>query len=211
MVRSPGLRLFGSSLVRYDAQLARGPDQGALAFRDEEARLDYRIPTHAAVGIARAFERGAIELDVRFDASTPEYAMISSDAVGTVVIDSASAAPASSTVRLQDIHHQAASVVGFAVGGYYDLTSSLILHLGVFSDPSPVENQDRSYFRQIDIIGATSGLELRGDKFSGSIGFGYNSGDSGPVQTNGLLGGDAASSSLKIRSISLTYAVSYQF
>lgn len=209
--RTPGLRVWGSSLVRYDAQLAIGADQASLGFRDEEADIDYRIPTHAALGLARTFARGAIEVDVRYYGSTPEYSMISSGATGTLIVDTQANPATSSVVGLEDIRHEAAQVVGFAVGGRYDLKPSLVLHLGAFSDPSPVANPERSYFRQIDIFGVTSGLELKGEHFSGSFGFGYNWGDSGPVSTGGLIGGEAISTNLKISTLSLTYAVSFRF
>jgi long-subunit fatty acid transport protein len=210
MVRSPGLRVFGSALVRYDTQLATGSKEGALTLRDEEADLDYKIPTHIGAGLARTFSRGAIELDIRYDASTSEYSLVSSDVTGTASVDS-SGTVTTAVVSLSDVRNQAASVLGFAVGGHYAFSKALLLHAGFFSDPSPVEDQAKSFFRQVDILGFTTGLEMRGEKFSGSLGLGYNWGDSGPVRTGGLLGGQIISPSLKIHTLSLTYAVSFQF
>jgi hypothetical protein len=210
MVRSPGLKVFGSALVRYDTQLNTGLKQGGLAFRDEEADLDYKIPTHIGAGLAHTFAHGGIEFDIRYDASTSEYSLVSSDAAGTASVDS-SGTVTTSAVSLGDIRNQAASVLGFAVGGHYTFSRALLLHAGFFSDPSPVEDQTKSFFRQIDILGFTTGLEMRGEKFSGSLGLGYNWGDSGPVRTGGLLGGQIVSPSLTIHTLSLTYAVSFQF
>lgn len=210
-IRSPGVRVFGSALVRYDAQLAIGPNQGVLSFRDEEAKLEYKIPAHASLGLSHKFDRGAIEVDVRWDGSTSAYSMISSDLDGNVVVDSTTGPPVEHSVRFSDIRNQAASVIGFAAGGNYEMSRLMVIHFGFYSDPSPVEDPEQSYFRKIDITGLTTGLELRGAKLSGSFGVGYNWGESDAVSSQGLLGGRVASPSLKIHSLSLNYAASFHF
>jgi hypothetical protein len=70
----------------------------------------------------------------------------------------------------------------------------------------------RSRFNSVPTLGAaTLGATLQGEHLSGSLGFGYNRGESDTLQLGSLSTGLVAESKLRVRALSLVCAVSYAF
>jgi long-subunit fatty acid transport protein len=211
LVATPGARLRGQTLVDYLASAGGTPGYGDLYFRDEEARFEYRHPWRVAVGIARELRRGSIEVDVRYHGSTDTYALFSSSAQGRQVVSTPGNPPVATPVVFRDVTYKAREVWNFAAGGRYALSSKWTAHAGFFTDTSPVADPQATILRRANLVGFTGGATLSGQHLSGSLGFGYSSGDSGQVPTGRLADGTVVQSSLSIRSLSFTYAVSYVF
>jgi len=208
---SPGMRMFGSALVRYDATRSSPSLNGYLTFRDEKAKVDYKLPLEAAAGISRKFARGAIEADVRYHAATDEYVMLSSDGTGTGGAQLPGGPTQNYTLGFDDVVVKAASVVSVAVGGQYEFSKAWIGHVGFFTDPSPVDDGTAPVFRKADLYGLTIGASLHAEHLSGSLGFGYSFGTSEVVTQGTGIGGATATTKLNISSLSLNYAFTYAF
>src|SRR5829696_3124972 len=86
MVTSAGLRIAGSSKVKFSRILFQsGGAQDDLAFRDSDAKFDFKIPLRAMAGVTFRYSRGQVELDVRYHGAEDEYEMFSSDSTGVEI------------------------------------------------------------------------------------------------------------------------------
>ena len=211
MATSPGLRLWGSSLVLYDASVIRRDRSGDLYFRDPEARFEYRLPMAVAFGVARVFQRWAIEANLRYHQSTENYALFSSDVLAQVVEVDTGGPPAERTLPFAAVRHQARNVWNSAVGGHVDLDEHWTIHLGVFSDKSPVADPQTSMFRKANLYGGTAGITLRSTHLSGALGLGYTFGTAPNLLLASLPDGTSVGTELKIRNVGVNYAIAYEF
>jgi len=210
-VTAPGFRIGGSSLIAIQRSVFADTGSTDLNFRDQAATFDYELPIRATGGLAVRFARGEVELDVIYVGAADPYDLYATtDSARVTVVDSTGAATVSS-VAVAAVRNRARSVVNIAVGGHYRLSRVVKLHGGVFTDRSPVEDQATSPFTGIDLVGGTLGVSIGAGRLTGSVGLAYTAGTSEAITFGPLLSGQTRTADVSIRSIMLTYAVSFAF
>ena len=93
IARTPGLDLFRSGEVSYDALQHRGAQTASLAFFDPDPRFDYQLPFQAAVGAAMELERFQFEVDILFASGSSPYDLFSSERTATLILDTGGGTP----------------------------------------------------------------------------------------------------------------------
>ena len=173
VVRAPALRLWSQASLQVEQQ-----DSGQVSSRNAflqtgHADFDYRFPLELDGGVAWREGRWELEFDARYHASTGSYPLAATSVpVGTVTTPPGGA-PAQSPFA--PIVFQGKAVVDLALGGSWAPTKATRIHGGVYVSPSPVATGS-SQFRQTDLYGIRIGFSLEGEKLSGSVGFGYETG-----------------------------------
>jgi len=182
-----------------------------LNFRDPAVTFDYQLPIRAAGGMAMRFKQGEIELDVIYVGGADAYDLYATtDSARVTTVDSTGAATVT-MAAVAPVRNSARSVVNVAVGGHYRLSRVVKLHGGVFTDRSPVDDQTSSPFIGIDLVGATLGVGIGAGRLTGSVGLVYSAGTSDEITLGPLLSGRPQTVDVSVRSITLTYAVSFAF
>ncbi len=211
VVGSPVARLWGSSLLSFDASLTNRSGVGDLYFRDDGARFEYRESWRILGGVAWHSERAAIEADVRYHGGTSEYSLYESDDLAHATVAPAGAPPTTSLVPFGDTPYKARPVLNAALGGNFMLNRAWTVHLGVFTDESPVADPQTSTLRKADLVGLTGGVTLQGTHLTGALGLGYSRGESGTVRVATLTNGGLAETTMRVQSMSILYALAYTF
>jgi hypothetical protein len=207
-VTTPTARLWGSSLYQENTTTASGGGVDALTFRDPDARLEYRLPLSVSGGVALRLGKVRLEADVRWYDAIDAWDMFTSDSVGLAVSQVGGAPVVTSPVVLSPVTLAYRSVLNFAIGGRIPLSSRLQLHAGFNSDASPLATTDES-FRKVNIIGATIGLSLTGEKLSGSLGAGFQHGTSPDTEVG--IPPLTRETKLSVDTFQLLYSLSYSF
>lgn len=210
-VTTPGLRIGGSSKLLYSSTLFSGAGSREVGFRDEDAKLEYKIPVELVGGIAVLFDRFQLEGDVRYHGGTSEYDLLSSNLPAQLITTDANGVPTQSTLTFIPPREASQSVVNVAIGGHYALSRAWRIHLGFFTDASPVARPDSSDFRTVDLLGASGGVSFGGGHLSGSLGVATSWGTTENRAIGPTLGGLAAKTKVKVTTFNLLYAISYQF
>jgi hypothetical protein len=96
-----------------------------------------------------------------------------------------------------------------ALGGSWALGPALRLHGGVYTSPSPVASGSVA-FRPTDLYGLRFGVSFRGERLSGSIGLGYETGVASASPTLVDMEGAPIDDSARVHHLSLTLAAEYQ-
>ena len=112
-----------------------------------------------------------------------------------------------STLSFPPIEYSTRPVVNVATGANYGI-GRLTFHGGFFASFSPIGDPAISPFQKADLYGGTLGAAVTGERWSGSIGFGYQYGRSTAVP--GTLGAGSVTE-LEWRSLTLLYALAYRF
>lgn len=211
-VAPPGLRIGGSSEIRFTQTVfqAAGTEDD-LAFRDPEAKFDYKMPFRAAAGATFRYSRGQVELDVRYYGAEDPYEMLSSDSTAVRITTDGAGVPTITAPAFTPVLHQARSIVSFALGANYSLSPALRLHAGAFTDPSPVSGPSRSTFRAVNLTGVSGGVSLGSGRLTGSVGVSASWGTTTDRVIGPSLGGLQATSDVSIRTFTGLYAVSFTF
>jgi hypothetical protein len=206
-VTAPGMRVLGSSRMRFQNSRYSNVEVRDLVFADPEVTLDYQQPLEADVGAAFDIGGGEVEIDVHYFAAVDPYALYASDLPGRLTVDSGGG-PIVTTVPFTTTMNSARSVLNFAIGGSRPLSGKIRIHAGFSSDQSPVD-QNASMFRQVNLKRFTAGFSMTGARLSGSLGFGYSAG-SGTRQTLGSTeGGQQTTTRLNVKTANLLFALSY--
>lgn len=207
---SPGLRLWGSSKLSYQAGVYEGDSYQDVLFRDPEAEFDYRIPVEAGLGVGLRLGRGEVEADVTYHGSTDPYSLYESVLTGTRTT-STGGVPAVTEPGLEPSENEWQSVTNVAVGGNYRISEHVRLHTGFYTDQSPVADAASSFFWKVDQIGWTGGASWQGTRFAGTLGLGYSSGESDSHLATDPTTGLTAETKLKVTSLRVAYALSFTF
>ena len=212
LVTSPGLRIGGSSTIRFSQTVFQAAGtENDLAFRDPDAKLDYRTPFRATTGATFRYSRGQVELDVRYYGGEDEYDLLSSDSAAVQITTDAAGTPTITNPAFTPVVHQARSIVSFAVGANYSLSPSVRLHVGAFTDPSPVSGSSQSSFRAVNLTGVSGGVSLGAGRLTGSLGVTSSWGTTTERAIGPSLGGLEATTEVSIRTFTGLYAVSFTF
>jgi hypothetical protein len=208
-LRFPSLTFASSGSATYQDIANNGSPWSQAYFRDTSAAFAYQFPFEVDGGLAWSRGPYAVEVDVRYHASTSSYNLLSSTQPVTIV-STVGGQPVQSTQPFPNVSYAARSVVNFAVGGHWAPWPKVSIHGGVFTDHSPAPGESTSAVRQLDIYGATLGAKWTGINVSGSVGLFYSWGSSVPFDITGP-GQPPATATIDYKSIALLYALSYQF
>ena len=210
-ITTPGIRMSGSSKLLYSQIIFSGAGSREIGFRDEDAKLDYKIPLEAVGGIAFLFDRFQFEGDVRYHGSASTYTLLSSNQLAQLVTTDANGVPTESTLSFVPVQEKADAVVNLAIGGHYLLSKRFRLHAGFFTDNSPVADADSSDFRTVDLVGASAGVSFSWTHLSGSLGVAGSWGTTDNRAVGPSLGGLAGNTRIKVSTFTMLYAISYAF
>jgi long-subunit fatty acid transport protein len=212
MVRLPGLKMLQSGSLMYQQVQNQAAPWNQTFFNDQDATFDYRLPLNVNFGVAWRSKAFEVEADVRYHSAISPYYLLTSTKPVAITTTDAAGNPVYSTQPFPGVTNGARTVWNYALGGRYNLNEAWSLHGGFFSDASPTDSAGESIFRSVDMYGITTGVKLRGDHLSGSIGFGYAWGSSKPFEFGGTVPGTPPiTTKLTITSLSLLYAVAYKF
>ena len=181
---SPGLRITGSTKFDYtfaDHSPTHFVDE---RFRDTAARFDYGVPFNVAAGAAARFDRGEIEVQVRYYGSLSPYDMISTQVAAIRVEQGAGGTPIVTASVPAPVRNEWRAVTNVALGGNLVVNDVVRLHLGFQTDRSPVSDQGSVLFRKVDFYGGTGGVSFNGKKFTGTVGLGFSTGESDPIRSS---------------------------
>jgi long-subunit fatty acid transport protein len=208
--QSSGWRLSGSShlLYSFGDYTADGFDDAAFA--EHEARFDYRLPLALGAGAAYRFGRGALEVDVRYYAPEDPHAMFETDTRGRRVVAD-STGTTTTELAFRPTLNEWREVVNVSVGGNYQLSRRFRLHAGFNTDRSPVADPTTSIFRRVNLLGFSTGVSFETSQFTGALGTAYSTGESDQVVNIVDDQGNPISSSLRVRSFRVFYAISFTF
>jgi long-subunit fatty acid transport protein len=208
---TPTLPIIQTGSLAYQSMTATGSPWDQSYFRDPDASFAYKLPLSVSAGLAWKHRRFEVEVDVRYHAAVPEYALLASTKKVETVSTGPDGLPVHTYSAFPSLMFGASSVWNVALGGHYTLDESWSLHGGFYTDAAPVAPAPAQLFRSVDLYGATIGAKLKGDHLSGSLGVGFSWGDS----DNFMLGAPGAEGTvttrLSIRSINLLYAIAYRF
>ena len=210
-ITSPGIRIGGSSKLLYSQIVFSGAGSREIGFRDENAKLDYKIPVELTGGIAFLFDSFQLEGDVRYHGSASTYTLLSSGALASLVTTDANGVPTESTLSFVPVQEKAEPVLNVAIGGHYLLSKRFRIHAGFFTDASPVADADSSDFRTVDLVGASGGVSFSWTHLSGSLGVAGSWGTTDNRTVGPSLGGFAGDTKIKVSSFTMLYAMSYAF
>lgn len=207
-IETPTARLFGSTF--YSDQLTSSSGLGfeSVQFRDPKARLAYKLPLLVAGGAAFHIGKLQLEGDLRWYASLSQFDLYTSDSVGIAVSDSGANPPVLAPVQLVPVTLVYRSIVNFAIGANYPLSQRWQVHAGFNSDQSPLANTNE-IFRTVSLYGGTAGVSLTASHLSGSVGLGFQTGNSPPTPVG--IAAQVRETRLKVTTVQLLYAIAYSF
>lgn len=209
LFRPPGVHIADSSLVTQESSFVQAASATSTYFRDDEGAFRYKLPTEASLGIAYRFAAVEVELDVRYHDAVSQYDFYRSD-VPYQVLTQANGTSGITTQPPPRVIYSARRLLNAAVGANWRLGRIATLHGGFYSSLSPVQDADTSPLRKADLYGFTGGVDFQLEKFGASLGAGYQFGTSRPLG-NVAVGSALTASEISLQSISIIYAVSYQF
>lgn len=210
LLRSPGLRLWGSAKLTAESLSSSGGQTSDTSFYDASAMFRYSIPFQAALGVAYVAPSFEIEGDLRYHAPLDNEVIFSSGNSITTATNTG-AAPTISNQPLSDIINNFRHVLNFSLGGAYRLSSIADLHFGFYTSYSPVRDITNPVFRKIDLYGATFGPSINLHRFSASAGVAYEWGKSDPYAIINTFSGAPLQATVHASTLRILYALSFSF
>jgi hypothetical protein len=176
-------------------------------------------------GAAYQFGRFELEADVRYHHSVPQYDFYRSDVPFQLLTTSSSGPNTITTLPPPSVQYASRRVLNAAVGARarlgrvpefagktYSVETGVVttVHVGFNTARSPVEDIQTSPLRAADLYTFTGGADFQLARFGFSLGGAYQFGSSSS-QTSIVGGTTIGQAEISIRTISLFYAVSYEF
>lgn len=211
LVVSPGLRLGGSSKIEFQNSAFTGAGSREVAFRDEEATFRYKIPFRITAGAAARLGRFELEGDLKYHSGEGPYDLLTSDSLANVLTTNAAGIPSLSTLPFAPVVENFKAVYNLAFGAHYAVSKGFRIHAGFFTDDSPINDPAATIFRSIDLKGASAGVSFTGSHLSGSLGVAGSWGTTDDRVVGPSLGGAQTTTTVKVKTFNLMYAISYAF
>lgn len=207
VARAPGMRVWGNATLQAERQDTTATSTADAFVQTGHADFDFRFPLELQAGAALRGATFEVELDARFHASTGTYRMVDPG----VPLEQVSSPPGGPPVQatLEPIPYAGRAIVDLALGGSLALPGAWRLHGGVYLSPSPVA-PGSAYFRQTDLWGLRTGVSFQGERLSGSVGVGYETGLSSGSPGAAGLGTSPVDGAVRIQHVALTIAAEYR-
>jgi len=209
VVRPPGIHVGATSLVTQESSFVQPTSGTSTYFRDENGAFRYKLPAEASLGVAYRFTNVEFEIDVRYHDAVSQYDFYRSK-VPYQVLTQANGTTSFTTQPPPVVTYAARRVFNVAVGANWRFGRIATLHGGFYSSLSPVADAATAPFRKADLYGFTGGVDFQFQRFGLSLGAGYQFGSSQSLG-NVALGNALTASEVSLQSISIIYAISYQF
>jgi hypothetical protein len=209
IVQPPGVELWNTSLVTSEASNIGAPGSAAQYYRDDTGTFRYKLPLTVGVGVAYKFRLFEVEADLRYHHSVSGYDLYR----GSLPYQTLTATGSSVTVTTSPppiARYAAKRVLNGAIGGKARIGRHSTLHLGFNTALSPVADPATSPLRQANLYAFSGGVDFQYTHFGASIGGGYQLGTS-PGQSGNPGSVGILQSEISLRSLSVFYAVSYDF
>ena len=210
ILRPPGIELWNGSVVTAESSFIGATTSTAEYFHDEAGTFRYRLPLEAGIGVAYAFGVFDLEADLRYHDAVSQYDFYKSDKPFQVLTSAPNAPNVITTLPPPLIKYAARRVFNAAIGGRARIGRVVSLHAGFYTALSPVADPATSPLRSANLFAFSGGVDFRLGKFGASVGLGYQFGTS-PAQTTVSGGVTIQQPELSLQSISLFYAISYEF
>jgi hypothetical protein len=211
VIRLPGLKLLSSGALTYQNVDNNGTPWSQAFFHDRSATFDYQFPLEVNVGLgwhSKAFE---LEGDLRYHTAISNYALLASQVPVQVTTTGPGGVPVVTPQPFPAVQNGAKQVWNWAVGGHVNIGEAWSVHAGFFSDYSPTTAAGQNVFRAVNMYGMTLGGRIHGEHLSASLGFAFSWGSSSSFSFDDPASGSTIATKLSIRTMSLLYAVTYQF
>ena len=210
LVRTPGLKILTSGSFQYEALTNGANGTRQVFFQDTSPDFQYKQPLEAGLGAALEFGPFGIEIDLRWHDGTDTYALYSSTKTARVV-DTTSGSPVLSEVAFPGISYRARQIWNGSIGAHVALSQNFVISAGSYLDYSPVDPATH-VFRRVDMLGFRAGVSFRIDKFSASVGAGWEhgTGSDNLIPPAGLPIPSEASN-LTLDTFTLLFSVSFKF
>ena len=207
IARAPGLRVWGNATLQAERQDTTATSSANTFVQTGRADFDFKVPLELQAGAALRGATFEVELDARFHASAGTYAMIDPG----VPLEQVTSPPGGPPVQtpLEPIPYSGRAVLDLALGGSLDLPGAWRLHGGVYLSPSPVA-PGSPYFRQTDLWGVRTGVSFEGERLSGSVGLGYETGLSSSSPGGGGVAASPVDGAVRVQHVALTIAAEYR-
>jgi len=210
LARSPGIRLGSSSLVTYQASVLQPQASSSSYFRDDTGAFEYKLPVEVGVGVAYNFGPAQLEADMRYHNKVNQYDFYNSTQPIQIVTQNANGTTSGSTTPGPVVPYAARQVINGALGGNVKVGKISTLHAGFNTSLSPVADPGAAPFRQANLYGVTAGFDFQLDHFGFSLGAGYQWGWSAATPLD-IAGQTVQGSGLKLETVSILYAISFNF
>jgi hypothetical protein len=184
-----------------------------VAFRDTKATFSYVIPAQLSLGVALFFGPVEFELDAHWYVATGPYILIGSSAKVNIVNAVTGVPPQTVVSPFPAQVWGTRNVVDLNFGGSVKLSKLIKLLAGFYSDHAP-GNVQSNVFQNITFYGVRAGISFNSSSLSGSVGLGYEFGNT-TVPLQATLPGSTTpvnlSQPLTLQTLSLLFALAYVF
>jgi long-subunit fatty acid transport protein len=171
------------------------------------------MPPFIFAGIAWVEQRWELELDFRYYFGASRHAAVSSseDLVLTVV-DRDAGTITRTTQPFEIGEEETNDVLNVAIGGHYDVSTTVTLHGGFNTDFSPKDDGDKEN-PPIDLYHLNFGATFKGEHIATSVGLHIAAGDGDAIQLESLLGSATSDigGKIEVGMVGLIVATTYHF
>lgn len=208
--RPPGLELWNSSLVTAESSNIGATGSTAQYYRDDVGTFRYKLPLMAGIGAAYRFRVFEVEADLRYHNGVSQYDFYHGKVPYQLLTTSAGSGNTITTTPPPLVRYSAKRVFNGAIGGKAHVGGRTTVHLGFNTALSPVADAATSPLREADLYAFSGGVDFQFSHFGASVGAGYQFGNS-PGQSSSTGNLTILQSEIRVRSLSVFYAISYDF
>lgn len=206
MIKTPGIRLWKIASIFYETLMSQEDSSTSMSFRDEDVSFNYRFPFQINIGTAYQKTKWSIEIDLNYYMGTGKYTLLESDQNALVLESRFGATTQRRSIPFPEIVYDNRSVFNVSIGGNYHITEKFWIQAGGFTDFSPVDQEQSTVFRSINLFGTTLGVSYVSNNFTGAVGIRFNFGSS---KNFSIIEASPIDTKVNLRSLALNWAVTF--
>ena len=210
-IKTPAIALHRESSFNLEITQDLVNELNEISYRDNDLNYNIRYPLSIGFGAAYETQSWVLEGDLTYYQNTGNYGVYKSDElVDLLSYNKTTTAVTNVQVPFNTVRTESEDIINIAIGGHYLFNEQLALHLGFYTDFSPVKSKDDSVYSKVDMYGLTIGISKIGEINTSSFGINYTWGSDDFDVSDSFSAADGEGK-INLNNIGFVFATSFRY
>ena len=210
-IKTPAIHISDSSSLNLEVTQNLVTETNEISFRDNNIDYEIRYPLTIGFGAAYHGNNWELECDLIYYDKLGNYTVFDDlNQLDLLNYNKITTVSTHANEDLDPVRTDIEQIMNLAIGGHYDINDAISIHMGAYTDLSPVASRNDNVYSKLDMYGVSLGVSRTGDINTSSIGLTYTWG-SEDVDVSDSFSAASGKGKIKVNNFAFMFSTSFRY